>query len=220
MAVKGYVVIEERKKEGFLQFGTDYVFHLVRTESDWGDLPRHQERFLDGLFKHRDGGVGGILKEALGMGEDASEGAPPEAVASVKLSDLKNEFYKEIPDIKDAILDALVRKGHYLRRPDKAMQPWILGAGVMAALGFGGFALLSGTQPVAGIVTAVAAGISAVILAIFGFLMPARTEKGARTREAALGFKQFLEKVENPRYKRMIKSPDQFEEFLAYAMAF
>lgn len=220
MAVKGYIVIEEREKEGFLKFGTDYVFHLVRPWDEWGVLPRHQHRFLDGLFKHRSVGVGGILKDALGLGEDAADGAPPEAVASVKLSDLKNEFYKEIPDIKDAILEALVRKGHYIRRPDRAMQPWIVGAGLMGVLGFAGFAMLSDTRPVAGIVIVVAAALSGAILAVFGFLMPARTEKGARTREAALGFKQFLEKVENPRYKRMIKSPTQFEEFLPYAMAF
>jgi hypothetical protein len=219
MAVRGYVVIEERDKEGFLQFGTDYVFHLVRPRSEWGDLRPHQYRFLDGLFKHRES-VGEILKDALGMGDDATDGAPAESLDSVKLSDLKNEFYKEIPDIKDAILDALVRKGHYLRRPDKAMQPWLLGAGFMAFVGFGGFAIVADNAPVVGIVTAVAAGISAVILGIFGFVMPARTEKGARTREAALGFKRFLEKVEEPRYNRMIESPDQFEEFLPFAMAF
>lgn len=220
MAVRGYVVIEERDKEGFLQFGTDYVFHLVRPRSEWGDLPRHQHRFLDGLFKHRAEGVGEILKEAVGMDDDPSEGAPPESLDSVKLSDLKNEFYKEIPDIKDAILDALVRKGHYLRRPDKAMQPWIFGAGLMLFVAFGGFFILADSNPLLGITLAAAGGVSALILGIFGFVMPARTEKGARTREAALGFKRFLEKVEEPRYNRMIKSPDQFEAFLPFAMAF
>ncbi|MGK7312275.1 MAG: DUF2207 domain-containing protein [Candidatus Longimicrobiales bacterium M2_2A_002] len=222
MAVKGYVVIEEREKEGFLKFGTDYVFHLVRPESEWGDLVRHQERFLQGLFEHRSAGVRSIIKEAIGLEEDASEGAPPEAVASVKLSDLENEFYKEVPEIKDAIFDALVRKGHYLRRPDKARQPWIFGAGVMGFAGFAGFMMLAdgGQNPFLGVVLIVAAVASAVILIVFGMIMPARTEQGARTREAALGFKQFLEKVEDPRYERMIKSPDQFEEYLPYAMAF
>ena len=222
LAVKGYVVIEEREKEGFLKFGTDYVFHLVRPEGEWGDLARHQVRFLQGLFEHRSASVGSIIKEAIGLEEDASEGAPPEAVASVKLSDLENEFYKEVPDIKDAIFDALVRKGHYLRRPDKARQPWIFGAGVMGFAGFAGFMMLAegGRNPMLGLVLIVAAVASAVILVVFGMIMPARTERGARTREAALGFKQFLEKVEDPRYERMIKSPDQFEEYLPYAMAF
>jgi uncharacterized membrane protein YgcG len=220
LAVKGYVVIEERDKTGFLKLGNEYVFHLVRDRGDWGDLLPHQRRFLDGLFKHRSDGVGGILKAALGLENDAQVDAPVGALASVELSDLKNEFYKEIPDIKDAIFDALVRKGHYLRRPDRVRGMWIGGAVVFAVAGFGAFAALTDSNPLLGLITAAAAVASALILGFFGLIMPARTKKGARTREAALGFRQFLEKVESPRYKRMIKSPEQFEEYLPYAMAF
>lgn len=72
---------------------------------------------------------------------------------------------------------------------------------------------LGGTMMFAGVA-------SALILGIFAFLMPARTQAGARTREAALGFKQFLERVESPRYRRMITSPEQFERYLPFAMAF
>jgi uncharacterized membrane protein len=59
-----------------------------------------------------------------------------------------------------------------------------------------------------------------LIVAIFGALMAARTEKGARAREAALGFREFLDKVESDRYRRMITSPELFERYLPYAMAF
>lgn len=223
MAVKGYVIIEERENQGFLKLGNDYVFHLVRPESEWGDLLPHQERFLKGLFKHRSESVGSILKEAVGLARDASDGAPPEAAASVKLSDLKNEFYKEIPDIRNAIFSNLVRKGHYLNRPDKARARWLGGAGVTGMLGFAALTTLpfgGSFHPLFGIVLGAALVLSALTLGFFGFIMPARTEKGARTREAALGFRQFLEKVESPRYRRMIKSPDQFEKYLPFAMAF
>ena len=50
--------------------------------------------------------------------------------------------------------------------------------------------------------------------------MPARTVGGARAREATLGFKEFLSRVEEDRYKRMITSPELFEKYLPYAMAF
>jgi uncharacterized membrane protein len=50
--------------------------------------------------------------------------------------------------------------------------------------------------------------------------MPARTIAGARAREATLGFKEFLGRVEEERYKKMITSPEMFERFLSYAMAF
>lgn len=50
--------------------------------------------------------------------------------------------------------------------------------------------------------------------------MPARTEKGARAREWALGFKEFLQQVEEDRFRRMITSPQVFERYLPYAMVF
>jgi uncharacterized membrane protein len=66
-----------------------------------------------------------------------------------------------------------------------------------------------------------AAGLlSALILGVFARIMPARTVAGARAREATLGFKEFLSKVEEERYRKMITSPELFERFLPYAMAF
>ena len=41
-----------------------------------------------------------------------------------------------------------------------------------------------------------------------------------RAREAALGFKDFLSRVEEDRFKRMITSPQLFEMYLPFAMAF
>jgi uncharacterized membrane protein YgcG len=233
LAVRGYLVIEEREKKGFLKFGKDYTFHLIRPRAEWGDLREHERRFLDGLF---DGtrasevladiaAEGSFLDDVLESvaGEPASRSAPDGAVDSVRLSDLQNEFYKEIPEIKNAILDALVDKGHYLRRPDRARTLWGVLAGVAAALSFTaivGFAAETATGLAYAIAILVGGLTSAFILAVFAFLMPARTEQGARTREAALGFKRFLERVESPRYRRMIRSPDQFERYLPFAMAF
>jgi uncharacterized membrane protein len=65
-----------------------------------------------------------------------------------------------------------------------------------------------------------AAASSVVILFFFALIMPARTEAGARAREATLGFKEFLSRVESERYRKMITSPEMFEKYLPYAMAF
>jgi len=62
--------------------------------------------------------------------------------------------------------------------------------------------------------------LSTLIMFSFAQIMPARTVAGARAREAALGFKEFLERVESERYKKMITSPEMFERFLPFAMAF
>jgi hypothetical protein len=65
-----------------------------------------------------------------------------------------------------------------------------------------------------------AAVLSTIILIVFSQIMPTRTTAGARAREATLGSKEFLGRVEEERYEKMITSPGMFERFLPYAMAF
>jgi uncharacterized membrane protein len=115
-----------------------------------------------------------------------------------------------------------VSSGYYLQRPDKVKGKWIglsfLTGAVLAGLTvlslktafvmFSPFALVFATV------------LSPLILIAFAQLMPARTVAGARAREATLGFKEFLERVDSERYKKMITSPEMFERFLPFAMAF
>jgi uncharacterized membrane protein len=66
----------------------------------------------------------------------------------------------------------------------------------------------------------VAAGITFIIVAVFGWLMPRRTMAGARTHTWLRGFEEFLERVEKDRLERLVDSPAVFEKFLPFAMAF
>ena len=50
--------------------------------------------------------------------------------------------------------------------------------------------------------------------------MPARTVEGARALERVLGFEEFLRRVEGERFERVVKTPEMFERFLPFAMAF
>ena len=50
--------------------------------------------------------------------------------------------------------------------------------------------------------------------------MPARTVPGARALERVLGFEEFLRRVEGDRLERVVKTPEMFERFLPFAMAF
>jgi uncharacterized membrane protein len=56
-------------------------------------------------------------------------------------------------------------------------------------------------------------------MAGFGWVMPARTFRGARVLEGVLGFEEFLDRVEGERLARVVKTPEMFEKFLPYAMA-
>jgi uncharacterized membrane protein YgcG len=70
-----------------------------------------------------------------------------------------------------------------------------------------------------GLAAIVASILSGLIIGVFGHFMPARTVEGARALEGALGFEEFLDRVESDRFDRMVKTPAMFEKFLPFAMA-
>lgn len=201
LAVRGFIRIEEVTESRFLGLSksTDYIIHIIRKRSDWTSLKPHEQRYLEGL----------------------SLAAPRDAYV-FKVSELQNRFYKSLPKIRDSIYDSLISSGYYLERPDQVKVKWGALAVFCAFAGIG-LAILATTRGWVMISPAalVAGGIlSAVIVFVFSRIMPARTAIGARAREATLGFKEFLERVETERYRQMITSPELFERYLPFAMAF
>ncbi len=201
LAVRGFIRIEEVTESHLfgLSKSTDYILHILRKRSEWTGLKPHEQRYLEAL-----------------------SGAAPFDGYQVKVSELQNKFYTSLPKIRDAIYDNLVVSGYYLQRPDKVRAKWI-GLAVLTAVVLAGLAALAVKMTfvlVSPIALIAAAAISTLIVFIFAQIMPARTVAGARAREAALGFKEFLSRVETERYKKMITSPEMFERFLPFAMAF
>lgn len=203
LAVRGFLVIEEREEKKLLGLmsSTEYWFHARRGMDEWRDLPRHEFKLMTALF--------------------SSPSSRENGLPSVKLDDLENKFYTHVPGIRTTVYDSLIAKGHYRKRPDKVRARWIALAGAVLVGAFIGSAILS-ERPWLGDPAAAVAGfvLSALIVGGFGVVMPTRTDSGARAQEAALGFKEFLSRVEQDRFKRMITSPEQFEKFLPFAMAF
>jgi Predicted membrane protein (DUF2207) C-terminal domain/Predicted membrane protein (DUF2207) N-terminal domain len=196
LAVRGYLVIEEKKKEHMMGLWSDkdYVFHLKKPASEWSSLKPHEQELLSGMF---------------------SDGA----VTDVSLEDLHNTFYKNIPGIKSAIFGALVSDGYYRRRPDSVRSTYLGAAAIVGVLGIWGGPIVAGNLGMAPLAFIAAGILTAIIIAAFGWFMPARTIAGARTLEGILGFEDFLAHVEADRFNRTIKTPEMFEKFLPYAMA-
>lgn len=196
LAVRGWIVIEEVEEQKLfgLVKDKDYEFELRRPLSASGALKQHERLLLEALF-HGD------------------------RDARVRVSDLENSFYKDLPAIKSAVFDQLVGKGFYRSRPDRVQGAWI-GGGLAVAVLFGVFGtILAGNWGMSGMTVIVAAVLCGAILVGFGILMPARTVPGARAQEAVLGFQEFLDRVESDRFKRMITGPEMFEKYLPFAMA-
>jgi uncharacterized membrane protein YgcG len=242
LAVRGYIGIEEREEKKLLGLlkDTDYVFHQRRPRGEWSPLLAHEERFLSGLFSTAPGSAPpwdevraayaeAHRAQASGRRMDADDIAlrleqkpVNHDLASVRLSALQEKFYTSLPGIRDGIYENLVKRGYYRARPDNVTGHWVLGAILLLVVGLvgAGFTAEEGLAWISPVALAAGTVAAALVLGVFGWMMPARTEAGARAREAALGFREFLSRVESDRYRRMVTSPEMFERYLPYAMAF
>jgi len=198
LAVRGYLVIEEVQKDRMLglMHEKDYNFILQKDRSQWGALKAHEQALLDGFF------TAGTAGETISM------------------DSLQNRFYKTLPVMRSGIFDSLVSQGFYKRRPDSVRSTYIGAGVVIGALmiwGGGAMARAMGNAPVPFIIGGI---VSAIVICAFGWFMPAHTEQGTRALEGVLGFEDFLNHVEADRFNRTIKTPQMFEKFLPFAMAF
>jgi len=196
LAVRGYILIEEKTDEHLLGLWSskEYGFELRKKRSEWMSLKPHERHLLDSIF---DGG----------------------AVERVKLSDLENSFYKKLPGIKNKIFDSLMAKKYFASRPDKVRTGYLVTAlvcGFLIVWAGGMYAAKSGMQPMPFVVAGIFSGL---IVAVFGWFMPARTLQGTHAMEGVLGFEEFLGRVEADRFERMVKTPELFEKYLPFAMA-
>ena len=200
LAVRGQLRIEEHQNPklfGLFGGGTEYSLHRLKPVSaDYSDgMAPHESKVYSGIF--------------LGHNE------------VVPLSELKDEFYTQLPRIRDAIFDALTANGFYRNRPDKVKQNWIgvaVGIGLLVGVGGTYLSKLTTLTPVPFVIAGV---VSALILLVVAQIMPARTEAGARALEQVLGFEEFLRRVESEHLKRVIVGhPELFDKYLPFAMAF
>ena len=197
LAVGGHLRIEEREEKAFLSLWSrsDFVFHRTAPPEGARRLTSHEQRVLDGIFS-----------------KNATE---------VRLSDLKNEFYSELDGIRSAVYERLVDRGLHRSRPDKVKSRWTLGGvvigGGLAFVGAGPFGARAGLAPMPFVVAGIVSGL---IIVLFARIMPARTTAGARMLEKVRGFEEFLTRVESDRFAQVAKTPEMFEKFLPFAMAF
>lgn len=194
LAVRGYILIEQHGEDQLfgLLSKRDYTFTLLKKPNEWTGLQPHEIELLNALF--------------------------PPGTESVSLNDLQNKFYTHVPSIRNAVYNRLLERHYYLRRPDNVQREFLIAAAVVLGLTIAGAATgrTLGITPV----SLVAAGVlSAASVAVFGWFMPARTITGSRALEGTLGFEEFLRRVEEPRFERIVKTPEMFEKYLPYAMA-
>jgi hypothetical protein len=144
---------------------------------------------------------------------------------------LSNKFYVSVPEIMKAIEFELVSKDYYRKSPGGVNMKWIGYASIPLLVGgivgrvVGAFLDLAwlkifdepaenASAPLSDNKFLFGMLFSTLILIGFAAIMPSRSIAGARAREAALGFKEFLGRVDT------MPSVELFERYLPYAIAF
>ncbi len=137
LAVKGYIKIEETKKEGLILNKTDYYLKKVK-EPDADVSPFEMELMRD-LF--------------------------PAALPGTLISSLKNRFYTNLDTLKKAVYGELINKKYFLRNPEKVRNLYG-GMGFLIMLfGSFGFLFLSPNSPAKSIIVAVLTGLPVILFA-------------------------------------------------------
>jgi uncharacterized membrane protein len=185
LAVRGYLKIKKTESKILFITTTDYVLEKLKSADD-----------LENDFDKK-------LMEALFNGKE-----------SVKISELKDTFYKNLKEINEKIYASVLAKGYFPKNPDKIRKIY-LGAGMIVLFMGIFFINFWGTLGVVSFI------LSGSIVMIFSSLMPKKTLKGVAAKEYILGLKEYLRVAEKDRLKfhnAPEKNPERFEKLLPYAM--
>ncbi len=196
LAVRGYVTIHVEEKSLFLGLGKrDETIFEHRREKSWDDLPPAERLLLTGLFETGD---------------------------RVEASDLKQKFYVHIPKIKDALYRRLVERDYFAGNPasvrGRTMGLGVLAAAIIFAVGLVWIRMRGGILPNGIAVPIVSAVLTFGVFLAFAPAMPRRTKAGVKMRNWALGFEEFVNRVEKERLEAD-RVKNTFESLLPYAMA-
>lgn len=191
LAVRGYLKIKEIDTTTLLFFhNKDYEFTLLKS-LEASELNPYEQKILLGVF-----------------------GVPSDVNTTVSLSSLKNGFYVHVPDITDSLYRQVTDDGLFVGNPNTVRATW-MGIGALATLLIAGSSFLFFHNEIA-----IFPGlVSGAIIFGFAWLMPRKPQRGVQELSDALGFKEFLSRVERDQLERMFKQdPMLFDKYLAYAM--
>jgi uncharacterized membrane protein len=181
LAVKKYMTISEIKiKHRLRKDSTDYELELIKNAEEADDE---------------------LQKVAKAVFDTTTAGA------KIKISEIKastttrTDIYKAIIKLGDDLANKLWKKEYFVKNPKAvktsyqlwAILPLVVGIGIAFFAGAGGLAPVAWFG--AGLIFA------AVVMLIYSFYMPARTEKGVQVHDDLLGLKDYIKMAEADRLK-------------------
>jgi hypothetical protein len=243
LSVKGYLTIDENhaSKAPTPKDNPDYVFRLVRPLDDWKNLKSHERSVLSAIFvptnplqmleegmsrlqtAARNPALTAAFARVQAMTAEnpalrALSGAAENALPTAAWSEVRKNFYLHLATIRVCVFDALIAGGYYTGRPDIVRKLYVAAGLVIGALLALAGRLLA-PPGVPWLLWTLYDILTGIIILGFGWFLPARSVRGARTLGKVRGFGSFLDRVEKDHIERLEKTPQFFEKYLPYAMA-
>ncbi len=195
LAVRGYLRIREQENKFLFIKNKEYIFEKLKQE---GDLKPFEQEIMKTLFKKGD---------------------------LISSKDLRNKFYKELPDIKKEIYKEVASTGLFNENIEKIRKKYTKLYGVVIILlliAIAGIAFLIaflGLPYIPQIIILAFSLIASAIIGIsFAYYMPVVTVQGLEAKWKALGFKEYLNIAE--RFRIGSETLETFSKFLPYAIVF
>ncbi len=188
LGVKGFVEIREITGEKIMFITPKTDFSLEKLKEPDDKLSEFEQTLMKLLF--------------------------PNSTNSMIISELKNKFFINLPKLHKIMFDELVKKNYFSTNPTKVKGKYgLIGMAVL----LGGMFILYSLSPGAPWKGLVSGFLSGVAIIAFANAMPAKTKSGALTKMEILGFREFMNRADKDRIKRM--GPNLFYKYLPYAIA-
>jgi uncharacterized membrane protein YgcG len=141
--------------------------------------------------------------------------------SEVRLSDLKDKFYKDLPEIKKSLYTDITEAGFFVRNPESVRSQYgCLGVAAIGLAGIVSFVLLGvfGDLTAAAILPGFGMGVTALGLIILARFMPRKTDEGSELAAKWSAFRTYLKDIE--KYSDLEEQKAIWDRWLPYAIAF
>jgi hypothetical protein len=195
MAVRGHLRIRVDAEEHLFGLFTTEKTSFEKIDKPRNDLREYELRIFNGIFASGD---------------------------VVSTEDLEHKFYKHIPKIRDDLWADLAARRFFDGKPNDVRKRWkifgVVAAGATVGLGYMWASWRGAVFPHAMFLPIASGAFTFVLFVILSRAMPRRTPKGVASRNWALGFEEFVNRVERERLEAD-RQRNVFESLLPYAMA-
>ncbi len=193
LAVRGYLRIIEEKEKILFFKKKRYIFEKLKDE---GDLNPFEKKIMRTIFRNK---------------------------KMVSSEDLRCEFYKEIPEIKELIYQEVAKTDYFTGNIQKIRKKYgKLGNKIFLFtlfIGIFGIFIFSGHLSryfAQALIIEISMGICALIIIGFAYYMPSLTQTGAEAKWKLLGFKDYLQTAE--RFRLGAETIETFSKYLPFAL--